>query len=245
MLHVGGGPGAMSDEVLSFYEVLADHYHLIFEDWDRSIQRQADLLSSVISQQLPGPLTILDCACGIGTQSIGLATLGYRLLGCDLSPAEVARATREARQRGLDVEFRVSDMTKLEEIPETGFDVVSAFDNALPHLTSEELIRAAGAMAAKLRPGGLFLASIRDTTHSCRKNQLSSRPRSLETQRTEELSIRSGTGRKMKRTSCTFTFQLKLTKVGVRTISSRNTGLSHGKSCRMRFARLDFASRFG
>ena len=152
----------MADKVLSFYEVLADYYHLIFEDWDRSIQRQAGILGSVISQRLPGHLTILDCACGIGTQSIGFAKLGHQVLGCDLSPAAVARATKEAQQRGLNVKFRVSDMTNLKEVPEAEFDVVSVFDNALPHLTSDELIHAAGAMAAKLKPGGLFIASIRD-----------------------------------------------------------------------------------
>jgi glycine/sarcosine N-methyltransferase len=53
-------------------------------------------------------------------------------------------------------------MTNLKEISQTGFDVVSAFDNALPHLTSDELIRTVGAMAGKLKPGGLFIASIRD-----------------------------------------------------------------------------------
>jgi glycine/sarcosine N-methyltransferase len=153
----------MADKVLTFYDELADHYHLIFEDWDRSIQRQATTLGSVISRELPGQrLRILDCTCGIGTQSLGLAALGHSLVGCDLSPAAVARAAREARQRGLDIEFRVSDVTNLKEIPEIGFDVVSAFDNALPHLTRNELIQAVGAMARRLKPGGLFIASIRD-----------------------------------------------------------------------------------
>jgi glycine/sarcosine N-methyltransferase len=153
----------MAEKVLSFYEGLADYYHLIFEDWDLSIQRQARVLGLVISQELPGQhLRILDCACGIGTQSLGLAAQGHHLVGCDLSPAEVRRATREAEQRGLDIEFHVSDMTDLKEISQTGFDVVSAFDNALPHLTSNELITAVGAMASKLKPGGLFIASIRD-----------------------------------------------------------------------------------
>jgi glycine/sarcosine N-methyltransferase len=153
----------MANKVLSFYEGLADYYHLIFEDWDRSIQRQARILGSVISQELPGQhLRILDCACGIGTQSLGLAALGHHLIGCDLSPAEVTRATREAQQRGLDIEFLVSDMTNLKEIPEAVFDVVSAFDNALPHLKPDELIQAVGAMTRRLKPGGLFIASIRD-----------------------------------------------------------------------------------
>ena len=153
----------MADKTLTFYEELADYYHLIFEDWDASIQRQAKTLDSVILHEKPGgPLRILDCACGIGTQSLGLAALGHHLVGCDLSPAAVSRATMAARQRGLKVEFRVSDMTNLKEIPEVGFDVVSAFDNALPHLTQDELIQAVGAMARRLKPDGLFIASIRD-----------------------------------------------------------------------------------
>jgi glycine/sarcosine N-methyltransferase len=95
-------------------------------------------------------------------QSLGLAALGHHLVGCDLSLAEITRANKEAKQRGLDIDFRVSNMTNLREIPQTGFDVVSAFDNALPHLTSDELIQAVGAMALRLKPGGLFIASIRD-----------------------------------------------------------------------------------
>lgn len=34
----------MSDQVLSFYESLADHYYLIVENWEWSIQHQAKIL---------------------------------------------------------------------------------------------------------------------------------------------------------------------------------------------------------
>ncbi|NYF90906.1 class I SAM-dependent methyltransferase [Tunturiibacter empetritectus] len=153
----------MSDQALSFYDSMADYYHLIFEDWDRSIQRQAKILDTVISRELPDQhLRILDCACGIGTQALGLAARGHHVVGSDISPMEVTRAAREAYARGLNIEFYVSDMTDLKEIPETGFDVVAAFDNALPHLTSDELIHAVRAMASRLNSGGLFIASIRD-----------------------------------------------------------------------------------
>ena len=104
----------------------------------------------------------MDCACGIGTPSLGLAALGHHIVGCDLSPAEITRAVKEAKQRGLNIEFRVSDMTNLKEIPEAGFDVVAAFDNALTHLSSDGLMQAVRAMAHRLKPGGLFIASIRD-----------------------------------------------------------------------------------
>jgi glycine/sarcosine N-methyltransferase len=153
----------MANQVLSFYGAMADYYHLIFEDWDGSIKRQAKILNSVISRELPNQqLKILDCACGIGTQALGLAALGHHVVGSDLSSAAVTRAAREAQERGLNIEFYVSNMTDLKEIPDTGFDVVAAFDNALPHLTSSELMLAIETMASRLKSGGLFLASIRD-----------------------------------------------------------------------------------
>lgn len=56
---------------------------------------------------------MLDCACGIGTQALGLAAVGYTVEGSDAAPAAVARAAREARARGLAAEFRVDDMCRL------------------------------------------------------------------------------------------------------------------------------------
>ena len=153
----------MSDTVLGFYDPLAEHYHLIFEDWDASIERQASVLHALLGSQLrDGPLKILDCACGIGTQALGFASRGHRVVASDLSPAAVARAKREAESRGLEISSHVSDITALAEIEERDFDVVAALDNALPHLTREQVAAAVRAMGSKLRPGGLLLASIRD-----------------------------------------------------------------------------------
>jgi 2-polyprenyl-3-methyl-5-hydroxy-6-metoxy-1,4-benzoquinol methylase len=71
---------------------MADYYHLIFEDWDASMRRQG----AAIARLLPPPDKagpILDIACGIGTQSLALAALGYAVTGSDISAAEVARRT--------------------------------------------------------------------------------------------------------------------------------------------------------
>ena len=152
----------MEEKVLSFYSSLADYYHLIFEDWDASIARQASILNPLISSRITGhPLRILDCACGIGTQALGFASFGHSVVGSDLSPASIARAKREAEHRKLQIEYRVADMTTLEGI-DSGFDVVAALDNALPHLSPEQLACALSSIASRLRSDGLFLASIRD-----------------------------------------------------------------------------------
>ena len=153
----------MFEKVLSFYEPLADHYHLIFDDWDEAIERQARILNPLLSAQSCGhPLKVLDCACGIGTQALGFASFGHRVVASDLSGAAVNRAIREAETRGLDISFHVSDMTSLAEIADRDFDVAAVLDNALPHLTAEQLASAIKVVGSKLKPGGLFIASIRD-----------------------------------------------------------------------------------
>jgi len=149
--------------VLNFYEALAPHYHLIFEDWDKTIERQARILGPLLAAQLPyKPLRILDCACGIGTQAIGFAKSGHQVIASDLSEAEVTRARHEARIRGLDIPFFVSDMTSLAEIVESDFDVVAVLDNALPHLSCKQVSRAIRTMRSKLKLNGQLIASIRD-----------------------------------------------------------------------------------
>jgi len=153
----------MSSEVEQFYDSMADFYHLIFEDWNQAISRQAHIVDALIKYKLgTSSLRILDCACGIGTQVLGLAAIGHRLSGSDLSNEAVQRARHEAAKRELDVEFRVSDMTSLEEFSSDHFDVVGAFDNALPHLSVDQLTGAAHSFKRVLRDGGLFIASIRD-----------------------------------------------------------------------------------
>lgn len=154
----------MDDTVRAFYDQFADSYHLIFADWQASVTRQAGILDLLIQEELgPGPHTILDCACGIGTQAIGLARLGHRVHATDLSPAAVARAEQEATAAGVSLTFGVADMRDLaEQVPGT-FDAIIACDNALPHLLTEDDLRLATAnIARKLHPGGLILASIRD-----------------------------------------------------------------------------------
>ncbi len=153
----------MGEQVVRFYESLAEHYHLIFEDWNKAIERQAGILNPLLVSEIPGRrLKILDCACGIGTQAIGFAIFGHQVVGSDLSQAAVRRAKREGDLRSLKISFHISDMTSLVEIADSDLDVVAALDNALPHLTVEQLGKAVQAMGSKLKSNGLFVGSIRD-----------------------------------------------------------------------------------
>jgi SAM-dependent methyltransferase len=155
------------ESVLAFYEALAADYHLIFADWATAVEWQGRLLDTLIRARVPANaslLTVLDCACGIGTQAIGLAKQqGYRVHATDISKQALARAQREAEHAQVSVTFAVADMRHLSTAIEGQFDVVIAFDNAIPHLlTDADLELAARQLRAKTRPGGLLLASTRD-----------------------------------------------------------------------------------
>jgi ubiquinone/menaquinone biosynthesis C-methylase UbiE len=68
-------------EVREFYDELASDYHLIYEDWWSSVERQGRALNALIeSRPGPGPKRVLDCTCGIGTQALGLSLHGHHLL---------------------------------------------------------------------------------------------------------------------------------------------------------------------
>jgi glycine/sarcosine N-methyltransferase len=154
----------MAESTTGFYDDLAAWYHLIFEDWNLSIANQAAILGPILERHTgKASAYVLDCACGIGTQTIGLAQRGHILVGADSSRLAIARATREATMRGLDVNFHLADMRELSVVPETSFDAVVIADNALPHLLSQtDLERAAGEIAGKLKDSGILLATIRD-----------------------------------------------------------------------------------
>ncbi|MBX9629757.1 MAG: class I SAM-dependent methyltransferase [Burkholderiales bacterium] len=154
----------MSESVRAFYDGLAGEYHLMFADWRREIARQGEALDALIHRQSDGAVaSLLDCACGIGTQAIALALQGYRVHATDFSAPAAERARREAQSFGAVMTVEVADFRHLGEVLTQRFDVVICCDNALSHcLADDDLPRALGQMQGRLRSGGLFLASIRD-----------------------------------------------------------------------------------
>ncbi|RYD97296.1 MAG: class I SAM-dependent methyltransferase [Sphingobacteriales bacterium] len=148
-----------------FYDELSGDYHLLFTNWDEAMQQQARTLDQLIQKYATGKTeTLLDCACGIGTQALGLAQSGYNTTATDLSPKAIERAQQEAQKRQVqNISFATADFTRLETSVKGTFDIVIACDNALPHLLTDEVMsQALKSIASKINPGGLFLASIRD-----------------------------------------------------------------------------------
>jgi glycine/sarcosine N-methyltransferase len=141
-------------EVRRFYDDLAEDYERVYADWAASSRRQAQALDAL----LPASAFVLDCAAGIGTQVLGLAALGHRVAGTDLSVV----ALRRAAERNPDVGVAAADMRALP-FAEAAFDAVVCADNALPHLlTAPDVRQALAEMLRVVVPGGVVLVTTRD-----------------------------------------------------------------------------------
>ena len=152
------------DITQTFYDNMATQYDKLFQDWHATTRDQAVILNRIfVDNGFGRTAQILDCACGIGTQAIGLAALGYHVTASDISDGELAEAADRAEKNGVKIRFEHADFCALSDTFSEQFDIVIAMDNALPHmLTGEALESAVRSITGQLKPGGIFVASIRD-----------------------------------------------------------------------------------
>ena len=148
----------------TFYDNLASHYDKLFLDWNATTLEQAAILEKIFADNgFDKSARILDCACGIGTQAIGLAAIGYHVTASDISDGELAEAKERAAKNKVSIHFEHADFRALSDTFTRQFDIVIAMDNALPHmLTGNDLASAIKSIVNQIQDGGLFVASIRD-----------------------------------------------------------------------------------
>jgi len=150
--------------IQTFYDSMASQYDKLFLDWQATTQEQAEILSRIFKDNGFGyTAKVLDCACGIGTQAIGLASFGYHLTASDISDGELAEAKERAAKNNVNIHFEHADFCVLSDTFTDKFDIVIAMDNALPHmLTSNDLEAAIKSIVNQIDDNGIFVASIRD-----------------------------------------------------------------------------------
>ena len=147
-----------------FYDHMASQYDKLFQDWRAAVQEQAVMLDKIFADNgFDRSAKVLDCACGIGTQAIGLAGRGYKVTASDISEAELGEAKKRAVENAVRLRLERADFCALEETFAERFDIIIAMDNALPHMLSRaDLEAAVRSIAGRLAEGGIFVASIRD-----------------------------------------------------------------------------------
>ena len=150
--------------IQKFYDNLATQYDKLFLDWQETTQEQAEILSKIFKNNgFDLDAKVLDCACGIGTQSIGIAKLGYNVTASDISTGELIEAEKRAVENNVNICFKQANFCDLSDTFTDKYDIVIAMDNALPHmLTSSDLELAIKSIINQIDKNGIFVASIRD-----------------------------------------------------------------------------------
>lgn len=148
----------------SFYDGLAPFYHLLFEDWEGSVARQGSALAQLLdSLGVHRGDEVLDAACGIGTQTLGLVENGYRVTASDLSAGAIERIRSELARRSRHATTQVDDIRLLNHVKPASMAAVIACDNSIPHLLSDaEIVQAFRSCIRCIRPGGAAVFSVRD-----------------------------------------------------------------------------------
>jgi tellurite methyltransferase len=127
-------------------------------DWNERYSRREHvikepmpLLARVVDKLKPG--RALDVACGTGRHAIFLAERGWQVTAVDGSDVGIELATAIAGERGVEVDWRVSDLERGEfEIEVEAYDLIAVF-YYLPRNLFQQI-------RAGVRPGGLFVAAI-------------------------------------------------------------------------------------
>jgi SAM-dependent methyltransferase len=113
-----------------------------------------------VTSRLPPGSRLIDLGCGPGPDAEHLGRLGYEVLAIDWSPGMAEEASRRIETMGLESRVRVRNLGihELDELEAAAFDGV--YSDLGPLNCVPDLGASARSIGARLKPRGLFVASI-------------------------------------------------------------------------------------
>ncbi|OXI81573.1 hypothetical protein CFB50_24675 [Burkholderia sp. AU33423] len=146
----------------AFYDQLAPHAHLLYGDWERFMNWQTEKIGRLVAPS-DRAIRIVDCAAGIGTNTISLAGAGHDVLALDTSVRSIERARSEAARRGVDLRFHTGAPDQLGSGDAGSFHVALLLDNYLCHArTDDDAVGFLVSARGLLRDDGRLVVALRD-----------------------------------------------------------------------------------
>lgn len=134
-----------------------DDYLFFFADrLDQRADAETDLIWDLL-ELTPG-MRVLDLACGHGRIANRLAERGCQVTGLDSTATFLDRARRDARARGVTVDYVRGDMRRLPWTAE--FDRVISWFTSFGYFEDDDNQRVLGQAATALRPAGRLLLDL-------------------------------------------------------------------------------------
>ena len=128
-----------------------DEDYLYFYEQFLTPERNAEEVETV-AELLAGRTEILDCPCGHGRISNGLAERGFRVTGLDATELFLDRARADATEFGVDVEYVHGDMRALPW--RERFDGIVNWFTSFGYFDDDENREVLRQFHDALRPGG-------------------------------------------------------------------------------------------
>jgi SAM-dependent methyltransferase len=140
------------DSVAAVYDA-ANRHNLLLE-----AMRARSL--AMLARHVPPGSRVLDLGCGPGTDFEALLARNYRVTAIENAPRMVAQARARAHTLGRRGTLTVVHLAieQIESLSPESFD--AAYSSFGPFNCVTNLQDAAEALAARLRPGGVFVASV-------------------------------------------------------------------------------------
>ncbi len=134
----------------SVFEV--DDYLYFYSESLTDERSEAEVQAIVRELEMQPPMKVLDLACGFGRHTNRLALQGYQMTGVDRMPGFIDLARKGAKERGIQVDYRVGDMRSIDFKDE--FDRVLLIFTAFGYFEDEENLQVVKNIACALKPGG-------------------------------------------------------------------------------------------
>jgi len=151
--------GALSMKRVSHTSAQPSHYDKEAEQYDAFNEERSKVINHSIERILKQHKvkTVLDLACGTGSQVFWLSKNGYDVVGYDINEKMLEIAKTKAKKESLDIRFLKGDMRSTNA---GKFDAVITIFNAIGHLTKEDFEQAIKNIHANLKDGGLYIFDI-------------------------------------------------------------------------------------
>ncbi len=95
--------------------------------YQRITETLVDIHELVLARLDPKPgERWLDLACGTGAVAERATRAGADVVGIDLAPALIESAQERSEQQSLEIEYRVGDCERLDDVADEEFDIVSS-----------------------------------------------------------------------------------------------------------------------
>ena len=130
-------------------------YWLKRTPWDTQITPPE--VADLVARRFPKGGRGIDIGCGTGTNAVYLAQRHFHVLGIDVSRRAIALARKRAKSAGVTCDFRVGDVSRLDQLSSAGPFHLALDIGCLHVLSPDGQRRYANGLRECVARGGLYL----------------------------------------------------------------------------------------